>query len=168
LTEKQSDDKIGVAAVKALGDLSEESIRQAGKTIQALYSAAKSNPLLGVVAAVFTIDFFQKLKLIWPNSAQATREAIFTALGLQFNLQSATNLKAWEQDIPILGFFTTSTNIQYESILKTSVTVDATGGESIIKEAVGQAGASERASESEDTKRILGLLAKLLPEAATG
>jgi hypothetical protein len=115
---------------------------------------------MGITATLFTADFLEKLKLMYPNTAQALREATFQAIGLVNNFASATNFKAWEQDIPIIGFFLPSTNIQYESILKTSVTVDATGGETVVKEAAGELGAIIGGGK-EGTQRLQTLL-KLL------
>lgn len=122
-----SEDKLAAEGVKALERISAESIKAAAGVIKSLYGASKSNPLLGVAAYLFTIDLFQKLGLIWPNTAQSAREALFTALGLQFRTQDLSNVKVWESNIPVLGWFVAGTNIQYESLLKTSVTVDVEG-----------------------------------------
>jgi len=152
--------------LKVFGDLSETAIHEVAGVIKAMYAASKANPLMGIVSALYTADFLQKLGIMYPNTANALREAVFQAIGLNFSQGYATAFKAWESAIPFLGFFTTTTNIQYEGILKTSMTVDATGGEQIVKEAVHEAGETVQTlfRGEEGTKR-LAALTKLLEGA---
>ena len=160
--KEKRDSRIAVQGIKTLGDLSETAITQAASVVKELYKASKANPLMGIAAFLFTMDFFEKLGIIYPSTAMSGREACFAAIGLQFNAQQAANFKAWETAIPVIGYFMPSSNISVETILKTSLTVDATGGESIIREAV--KGASESAGDVE--AQVTKALAKLLPAAA--
>jgi hypothetical protein len=158
------DPKVTIAGIKGLTDVSETSIQTVGKIITSMDNASKANPLMGIVSALFHADLFQKLGLMYPNTAQALREAVFQAIGLNFSAGYAANLKAWESAIPLLGFFTTTTNIQYESILKTTLQIDATGGETIVREAVQQERETLRSmlgGGEQGTRRLTALM-KLL------
>jgi hypothetical protein len=176
-TEKKESSAPVVAGINTIKAVDVEIVRQAGEVLKELYRASKSNPLMGIVAYAVTVDLYQKLGILWPNSAQSLREALFTAIGLSFDFSKLQNLKLWEQDIPIIGFLFTSTNVQYESILKTSMTVDATGGESIVEKAVGDIGEALGGGGEPTTKqdiesvrrlKTLQTLLSSIPEAAAG
>jgi hypothetical protein len=158
ITEK-GDPRVAIQEIKSLGDLGETVIIEISGVIKEMYKASKANPLMGIAAFLFTMDFLEKLHILYPNTAQAGREACFQAIGLTLTFGNAANFKAWEQAIPIIGFFTTSTNMQYESILKTSLTIDATGGETIVREALRQTGESSREDGGGISKALLKLLA---------
>lgn len=111
-----------------------------------MYASAKSSHLMSIVSALYTVDVFSKLGFMYPASAQIVREGIIQALSLQFRSQDLENQRAWENIIPLLGFLEPSAKISVESILDTSVTVDATGGEEVAKAIVGAiAGLKEEA-----------------------
>jgi len=127
-----------------------------------MHNAAKSNRLMGIVSALFDVDLYQKLGLMYPASAALVREGISHAMDLSFRAGDLANQAAWESLIPLLGFFTPGKEVTADSILGTTVTVDAVGGETVV-EAGGEA-VGEIFGGKEGSKNVAALM-KLLEAA---
>src|SRR5205809_5041087 len=109
-------------------DFGEVQLKTISGVISAMYNASKSSKLMSIVSALFTVDLWSKIGLIYPATAQIVREGIVQAMNLQFRTQDLQNKREWESLIPILGFLEPANKTTVETILDTSVTVDAAGG----------------------------------------
>jgi hypothetical protein len=118
---------------------------------------------MGITSALFTVDIFQKIGLMYPASGQLVRDGIAHALDLQFRAEDLKNQVSWVERLPIIGFTIPGQKDIAETILGTTLTVDASGGDVVLKEAVHEAGESfQTLFRGEEGTKRLGALMKLL------